>query len=97
MSEFYKPVVIDNGTGFFNGTCRQFKVWMEAVNTSLKPYDLIIDNMTSKIMDATFRSFTFISASINWVIYKLTSIPNPLILSHTYISVAIIPNTYLAV
>ena len=39
---------IDDGGGFYAGSERSFKTWLNAVNTALIPYNLFIDESVFK-------------------------------------------------
>ena len=42
---------IDDGAGFYIGSERSFKTWMNSVNEALQPYGLLIDEYTIKDID----------------------------------------------
>ena len=42
---------IDDGAGFYHGSERSFKTWMNAVNEALQPYGLFIDESLIKEID----------------------------------------------
>ena len=42
---------IDGGAGFYTGSERSFKTWMNSVNNALQPYALLIDEYTIKDID----------------------------------------------
>ena len=42
---------IDDGAGFYVGSERSFKTWMNSVNESLQPYGLLIDESLIKDID----------------------------------------------
>ena len=42
---------IDDGTGLFNGTLRQFPTWIKSVNDTIAPYGLNIDEFQVKNVD----------------------------------------------
>ena len=42
---------IDDGAGFYVGSTRSFKIWMNAVNEALRPYGLFIDESVIKEID----------------------------------------------